>query len=226
MCSLYKELPVVQQCSPQCQPLRAVLFPSKELPRVWFPQLACLCPKAAVTLQWWCFGLPRPAYVCDPMNTIQEGGELMVSTISKAPLAPGMHSQPPPLFSRCLQPERRCPAVVASLDTCTPIWPQSTSVPGEWRAGTAPSPRSPSSPCPTTVGTKPFRWEMNHSGWMHHGWTIDMNWPHCQFPSMVENVSLMWISMHINEIYDIGLYCAVSPFIGMNHEWADWFEGG
>ncbi|XP_065821480.1 V-type proton ATPase subunit B, brain isoform isoform X3 [Labrus bergylta] len=51
----------------------------------------------------------------------------------------------------CLQPERKCRAGVVSLVTCTPTWRPSTRERAEWRDGTAPSLRSPSSPCPMTI---------------------------------------------------------------------------
>lgn len=57
----------------------------------------------------------------------------------------------PLLTCRSLLPERKCPAVEAFQATCTLIWPPSTNVPAEWRAETAPSPRSPFSPCPMMV---------------------------------------------------------------------------
>lgn len=56
-----------------------------------------------------------------------------------------------PLYLRSPQPERRCRDAEASLVTCTRIWPQSTKEPEEWKDVTAPSHRSPSSPCPTMV---------------------------------------------------------------------------
>lgn len=52
---------------------------------------------------------------------------------------------------RCPPPERRCRAGEVSPVTCTQIWPPSTREPAGLRDGTAPSLRSPSSPCPTTV---------------------------------------------------------------------------
>lgn len=55
---------------------------------------------------------------------------------------------PPP---RCLQPGRRSRVGEVSQDTCTQTWRPSTRGRAEWKDGTVPSPRSPSSPCPTTV---------------------------------------------------------------------------
>lgn len=59
-------------------------------------------------------------------------------------LEPAPTLMPAPPSRRYRQPGRRCPAAAASPATCTPTWPPSTSGPGAWRAGTAPSPRSPS----------------------------------------------------------------------------------
>ncbi len=61
------------------------------------------------------------------------------------------------LHIRCLQPERRCRAAEVSPGTCTRIWPPSMRGRVEWRDGMAPSHRSPSSPCPTTVRTHRHR---------------------------------------------------------------------
>lgn len=52
-------------------------------------------------------------------------------------------------------PERRCRGAEASLDTCTQTWPPSMSGRAACPAGAGPSPRSPSSPCPTTVSLLP-----------------------------------------------------------------------
>lgn len=55
---------------------------------------------------------------------------------------------------RCPLLVKRCPVEEVSPDTCTLIWPPSTSAPVVSKAETDPSPRFPSLPCPTTV--RPF----------------------------------------------------------------------
>ena len=52
---------------------------------------------------------------------------------------------------RCRPPARRCPVVVVSRATCTPIWQQFTSALAELRVDRGPSHRSPFWLCLTTV---------------------------------------------------------------------------
>lgn len=58
--------------------------------------------------------------------------------------------------SRCLLPARRCLDDVATLVTCTRICLRYTNVQDESRAAMDPSPKFPSSLCPTTVRTVMF----------------------------------------------------------------------